>query len=96
MSFEYTFFFVNYAFALFFTHTIIKFRHNGIFFVINLVFNKYNNSIRGKSFEMNHEERPFSVNSVSDVGIDVTDEDLKKLADSFAKGREELQKVFKM
>lgn len=42
---------------------------------------------------MNPEDRPFSVNSVSDVGIDVTDEDLKKLADSFAKGREELQKV---
>jgi len=31
--------------------------------------------------------------SKSDVGIEVTDEDLKKLADSFAKGRDELQKV---
>ncbi len=38
-------------------------------------------------------ERPYSVNSLSDVGIEVTDEDLKKLADSFAKGRDELQKV---
>jgi hypothetical protein len=37
--------------------------------------------------------RPFSVNSVSDIAIEVTDEELKKLAESFAKGREELQKV---
>ena len=36
--------------------------------------------------------RPFSVNSVSDIGIEVTDDDLKKLAESFARGREELQK----
>ena len=39
------------------------------------------------------EERPFSVNSISEINIDVTDEELKKLSESFAKGREELQKV---
>lgn len=39
------------------------------------------------------EARPFSVNSVSGVGIEVTDDDLKTMADSFAKGRKELQQV---
>ncbi len=38
-------------------------------------------------------ERPYSVKSLRDVDIEVTDEDLKILADNFAKGRDELQKV---
>ncbi len=39
------------------------------------------------------EERSYSVNSVNEINIDVTDEELKKMSESFAKGREELQKV---
>ena len=39
------------------------------------------------------EDRPYSVSSVNEVGIEVSDDDLRKLAEQFSKGREELQKV---
>lgn len=38
------------------------------------------------------EDRPYSVSSVNEVGIEVSDDDLRKLAEQFSKGREELQK----
>ena len=41
----------------------------------------------------NEHERPFSVNSVADVNIDVNDNDIEELSDYFRKSKNEIQKV---